>query len=81
MAKDAKSFVTASTQETSHGTPSLTPAFTAGHDKGKGKATFDDGPCSVQNLPVPGLPTGLEIRQSAESGRGIYSKENINIGK
>ena len=38
-------------------------------------------PRLVSGLALSGMPPTLEIRETSDSGRGLYAKENFGIGK
>ena len=80
--KEAKSFI--KDPVSNHATASEPLQQLETHDIGERtgpSVPHDDSTRLVHSLPITGLPTTLEIRQSAESGRGVYAKESFAIGE
>ena len=89
--KEAKSFLPGSFEQSSLKQNRLAPSESEGsleiRDASKEPTTVEaahtraDVTSAIQNLPIQGLPPSLEIRQSEESGRGVYAKEDFDMGK
>lgn len=89
--KEARSFLPGSFEQSSLKQNRLAPSESEGsleiRDASKEPTTVEaahtraDVTSAIQNLPIQGLPPSLEIRQSEESGRGVYAKEDFDMGK